>query len=99
MMSSNPSPKFKNPLTQSTEGRGSSQPPDRADLAASTLPVTVPTQPHLTAFEQSHVRMTIWVDRALKARLDALVSQQGRVSRSRLLNEAIADLLRKYKAR
>ena len=52
----------------------------------------------LNSFEQRHVRMTNWVDRSLKARLDRLCLQQGRGSRSRLINEAIADLLRKYKA-
>lgn len=93
-MSISKPPKFKNPLLQSTETPGASYPQDAASLPATPQMA----QLRLTAFEQSHVRMTIWVDRALKARLDALVSQQGRVSRSRLLNEAIADLLRKYKA-
>ena len=85
---------FKNPLLQSTEAGIPEQPSLPSQEGMRAIPGG---QTGLNSFEQRNVRMTNWVDRSLKARLDSLVSQRGS-SRSRLLNEAITDLLRKYKA-
>jgi hypothetical protein len=47
------------------------------------------------AFEKTHERFTGWMDKQLKQQFVNLAQEQG-VSKTSLLNEAIADLLRKY---
>ena len=47
------------------------------------------------AFEKTHERFTGWMDKQLKQQLVNLAQDKG-VSKTSLLNEAIADLLRKY---
>lgn len=47
------------------------------------------------AFEKTHERMTGWIDKKLKEQFDGLAEDEG-VSKTVLLNEAIADLLKKY---
>ena len=47
------------------------------------------------AFEKTHQRFTGWIDKSLKQQFEKLADEQG-VSKTSLLNEAIADLLRKY---
>lgn len=88
-MSRNPKPTpFKNPLLQ---------PSDKASGQSSdTLAVAV--TPNLT-FEMTHKRMTTWLDIELTEPFDALCKKVGKGARTRLVNEAIADLLRKYKVR
>ena len=47
------------------------------------------------AFEKTHQRFTGWIDKNLKQQFEKLAEEKG-VSKTSLLNEAIADLLRKY---
>jgi hypothetical protein len=47
------------------------------------------------AFEKTHERFTGWMDKQLRQQFANLAQEKG-VSKTSLLNEAIADLLRKY---
>ncbi len=47
------------------------------------------------AFEKTHERFTGWMDKQLKKQLVNLAEDKG-VSKTSLLNEAIADLLKKH---
>ena len=47
------------------------------------------------AFEKTHQRFTGWIDKNLKQQFEKLAEEKG-VSKTSLLNEALADLLRKY---
>ncbi len=47
------------------------------------------------AFEKTHERFTGWMDKQLKKKLVKLSQDKG-VSKTSLLNEAIADLLKKH---
>jgi hypothetical protein len=47
------------------------------------------------AFEKTHERFTGWMDKQLKKQLVKLAQDKG-VSKTSLLNEAIADLLKKH---
>lgn len=49
------------------------------------------------AFERTHERITLWLDKGLKKRFDAL-SRRNEVAKSTLLDEAIKDLLEKHEA-
>jgi hypothetical protein len=46
-------------------------------------------------FENMHERLTVWIDRGLKRGLEDLASRRN-LSKTALINEAMADLLRKY---
>ena len=46
-------------------------------------------------FENVHERLTVWIDRDLKRGLEDLASKHN-VSKTTLINEAMADLLKKY---
>lgn len=47
------------------------------------------------AFEKTHQRITGWIDRGLKREFEKLAEEEG-VSKTSLLYEGIADLLRKH---
>ena len=47
------------------------------------------------AFEHTHERLTLWVDKKLRRQLKQL-SHQYEIAQSTLLDEAIADLINKY---
>jgi len=47
------------------------------------------------AFEKTHERITLWIDKRLKAGFDQLAEDEE-TSKTVLLNEAISDLLRKH---
>ncbi len=93
---------FINPLTRSSEEELNIQP-------APTPPTTpaptgdLPAQNEYIslrkrgskAFEKTHERFTGWMDKQLKKQLVKLAQEEG-VSKTSLLNEAIADLLRKH---
>lgn len=49
------------------------------------------------AFEKTHERVTLWLDRGYKRRLAALAEKEG-VAKSTLLDEAMRDLIEKYNA-
>jgi len=92
---------FVNPLTRSSE----------QDLniltmptpSVTTTPTNLPAPNEYTslrkrgnkAFEKTHERFTGWMDKQLKKQLVNLAQDKG-VSKTSLLNEAIADLLRKH---
>jgi hypothetical protein len=50
------------------------------------------------AFENTHERITLWIDKRLKQAFEELAYEQE-ISKTALLNEAMADLLNKYKSR
>ena len=49
------------------------------------------------AFEKTHVRITVWIDKSLKQSFEDLAFQRDK-PKTTLLDEAIADLVRKYEA-
>lgn len=94
---------FVNPLTRSSE-ETLNIPDSPADTPTYTQ--TPPASPtsivyHSVrkrgdqAFEKTHKRFTGWMDKNLKEQFEYLAQKKG-VSKTSLLNEAIADLLRKY---
>lgn len=95
---------FINPLTRSSED-DLHIPPGATN--ASSQPQTPPSPPppasdYLSlrkrgskAFEKTHERFTGWMDKQLKQQFVHLAQEKG-VSKTSLLNEAVADLLRKY---
>src|SRR5690349_6460769 len=95
--------KFINPLTRSSEEdlnipnatEDISQRPD-ADRAGSMSKQFQPQRKRGNqAFEQTHQRFTGWIDKGLKRKFEKLAEEEG-VSKTSLLNEGIADLLRKH---
>ncbi|GHO46446.1 hypothetical protein [Ktedonospora formicarum] len=48
-------------------------------------------------FERTHERITLWIDKRLKQAFDELANDRE-LPKTALLNEAIADLLRKYRS-
>ncbi len=103
-----PSPrKFVNPLTQPSEKatEASTETPTYASTLPSTETSTYTSTPApqvqhrkrgSQAFEKTHERITLWVDKSLRAQFDALADEQG-ISKTQLLNEALSDLLAKHK--
>jgi hypothetical protein len=49
------------------------------------------------AFEKTHERVTLWLEKSYKRRLAALAEKEG-VAKSTLLDEAMRDLIEKYNA-
>jgi hypothetical protein len=96
--------KFKNPLLQpstDTSTEMTTEPETLPSTATSTYTSTSsqPTQRKRgkQAFEKTHERITLWLDKSLKERFEALADEQGK-AKSTLLDEAIADLLNKYQS-
>ena len=95
---------FVNPLTRSSEQElhipqvstdtSTYTPVDQVDSPSLSEFQTVRKRGNL-AFEKTHQRFTGWMDKNLKQQFEALAENKG-VSKTSLLNEAIADLLRKY---
>jgi hypothetical protein len=50
------------------------------------------------SFEKTHERITVWVDKRLKQAFEELAYTEE-TSKTALLNEALADLLRKHSSR
>ncbi len=92
--------KFINPLTRSSEEDLNILPaPQVTPASAGELPIQK-EYPSVRkrgskAFEKTHERFTGWMDKQLKKQLVKLAQDEG-VSKTSLLNEAIADLLRKH---
>lgn len=61
----------------------------------STLPQVVHRKRGAQAFERTHERITLWIDKHLKQQFEALAEERG-VAKTTLLDEAITDLLKKY---
>lgn len=99
--------KFKNPLLQNTENT-STETSTSTDTLPSTYTSPVPNPLHETgntqrnrgklAFDKTHDRLTVWINKALKERFEALANEKG-IAKTALINEAVADLLRKYMQR
>ena len=98
--------KFINPLTQpstETSTETSTEAQTLISTEAQTLPHTYTStfsqvkhrKRGAQAFEHTHERITLWIDKGLKQRFEDLAIDQG-VSKTQLLNEAVDDLLRKY---
>lgn len=96
--------KFVNPLTQPSTSPAT-LPTTETATETSTLPDTYPStySPQVIrrkrgaqAFERTHERITLWLDKKLKERFEALAEEQN-AAKSTLLDEAISDLLKKYK--
>jgi hypothetical protein len=94
--------KFINPLTRSSE--------EDLNIPQTQTPSVTPTPiddssapnecPSLRkrgnkAFEKTHERFTGWMDKQLKKQFEKLAHDEG-VSKTSLINEAIADLLKKH---
>jgi hypothetical protein len=94
--------KFINPLTRSSE--------EDLNIPQTSTPSVTPTLTSNTpdpneyislrkrgnkAFEKTHERFTGWMDKQLKKQFVKLAQDEG-VSKTSLINEAIADLLRKH---
>ena len=92
---------FINPLTRSSEGElhvpkpASETYPDHPQRPSTVNPFQPVRKRGTQAFEKTHQRFTGWIDKSLKQQFENLADEQG-VSKTSLLNEAIADLLRKY---
>jgi hypothetical protein len=87
---------FVNPLTRSSEEDLNIQPTPTPTVT----PAPTDNSPALRnrgnkAFEKTHERFTGWMDKQLKKQLVKLAQDKG-VSKTSLLNEAIADLLKKH---
>ncbi len=98
---------FKNPLLQNTENT-STETSTSTDTLTSTYTPSNPTpvteyggtqrNRGKQAFDKTHDRLTVWINKALKERFEALATEKG-ISKTALINEAVADLLRKYMQR
>jgi hypothetical protein len=94
---------FINPLTRSSEGElhvpkptsETSLYPDDPQRPSTVNPFQPVRKRGSQAFEKTHQRFTGWIDKSLKQQFEKLADEHG-VSKTSLLNEAIADLLRKY---
>jgi hypothetical protein len=93
---------FINPLTRSSEEDLNIPPtPPPSVTPTPTINSPIPNE-YLSlrkrgdkAFEKTHERFTGWMDKKLKKQFVNLAQNKG-VSKASLLNEAIADLLRKH---
>jgi hypothetical protein len=89
---------FVNPLTRSSEENLNIPPtPAPTPTSDSAIPNEYPSlrKRGNKAFEKTHERFTGWMDKQLKKQLVKLAQEKG-VSKTSLLNEAIADLLKKH---
>jgi hypothetical protein len=88
--------KFVNPLTHP-----STEPETLPATDTSTLPSTFTPTPKRRrgdmAFEKTHERITLWLQKSYKRQFEALAEKEG-VAKSTLLDEAIRDLIEKYNA-
>ena len=60
-----------------------------------TAPAPLRRRRGAQAFEKTHERITLWIDKRLKRAFEELAYDQE-ISKTALLNEAMADLLNKY---
>lgn len=89
---------FKNPLTQPSTSSATLPTTETAtspDTFTYTYSKSTQRKRGAQAFERTHERITLWIDRNLKQQFEALADEQG-TAKSGLLDEAIADLLAKY---
>ncbi len=87
---------FVNPLTQASTDT-STEPSTLPSTVTSTSQPSAKRHRGDLAFEKTHERVTLWLDKGLKRRFEALAVREG-ASKSTLLDEAVRDLLHKYDA-
>jgi len=83
--------------TTDTSTETSTEPSTLPTTYTSTLPQVIHRKRGAQAFERTHERITLWIDRRLKQRFEELADKQG-IAKATLLDEAITDLLKKYEA-
>ncbi len=88
--------KFVNPLTQPSTSPATNTETFPATFTSTPLPVARRKR-GAQAFERTHERITLWLDKGLKERFESLAEEQN-AAKSTLLDEAISDLLKKYEA-
>lgn len=112
MSDKNKKSKFINPLLRSTlpkeEGQEKAQRAEQKEEGnisevnnISTLFPTLPSDPPIEtikSFESKHERFTTWIDKSIKKQFDKLAKKHGKGSKTRLMNEALSDLLKKYES-
>jgi hypothetical protein len=93
---------FINPLTRSSEEDLNIPPTPTPSVTPTPTSNSPPPNEYISlrkrgnnAFEKTHERFTGWMDKQLKQQFVNLAQDKG-VSKTSLLNEAIADLLRKH---
>jgi Ribbon-helix-helix domain len=86
--------KFVNPLTQPSTSPATNTETFPATFTSTPLPVARRKR-GAQAFERTHERITLWLDKGLKERFESLADEQN-AAKSTLLDEAISDLLKKY---
>jgi hypothetical protein len=94
---------FINPLTRSSEEDLNIPPTPTPSVTPAPTPSPLPAPNEYAslrkrgnkAFEKTHERFTGWMDKQLKKQFAKLAQDEG-VSKTSLLNEAIADLLKKH---
>jgi hypothetical protein len=94
---------FVNPLTRSSEEDLNIPPVPTPPVTPAPITSDLPAQSEYIslrkrgnkAFEKTHERFTGWMDKQLKKQIVKLAQDEG-VSKTSLLNEAIADLLKKH---
>ena len=99
--------KFRNPLLQNTEHTSTEPSTSTATLTSTSTP-KIPSpfvDPGASqrnrgklAFDKTHDRLTVWINKELKEQFEALAREKG-IAKTALINEAVADLLRKYMQR
>src|SRR5919199_890818 len=95
--------KFRNPLLQKTLDTSTETSTSTDTLTSTSTPPkndqsgTQRNRGNL-AFDKTHDRLTVWINKALKREFEALANDRG-ISKTALINEAVADLLRKYMQR
>lgn len=95
--------KFVNPLTMRSDAipatvtDTSTSSETLPDTYTSILPQPARRKRGAQAFERTHERITLWLDKGLKQRFEALADEQG-IAKATLLDEAISDLLKKHQA-
>ena len=99
--------KFRNPLLQNTEQTSTETPTSTDTLTSTSTPKihspfsdTGASQRNRgkLAFDKTHDRLTVWINKELKEQFEAMARETG-ISKTALINEAVADLLRKYMQR
>ena len=88
--------KFVNPLTQPSTSPATNTETFPATFTSTPLPAARRKR-GAQAFERTHERITLWLDKGLKERFESLAEEQN-AAKSTLLDEAISDLLKKYEA-
>ena len=99
--------KFRNPLLQNTEKTSTETSTSTATLTSTSTP-KMPSpfvDPGASqrnrgklAFDKTHARLTVWINKELKEQLEAMTREMG-IPKTALINEAVADQLRKYMQR